>query len=118
MKITTRVYGTLASWMVGGLALILAALYVSTSFLIVLLVFMFSLAAILFHTRCPWCRYPILKRERRTNIGHLAVWVPVVPERCPRCGHQLAGARSTRDRHGRVARGRKNPRPAERGPSK
>ena len=89
MTVRARVYGTLLVWMVLSLALGLAALYLSTAYLILVLVLQIVAAVIVMRTRCPHCGYPVLKRERRTDIGHLTVWVPVVEERCHRCGRPL-----------------------------
>lgn len=44
------------------------------------------LALYLMTLRCPNCRYPLLKRERRTSIGHLTVWMGWPARRCSRCG--------------------------------
>jgi len=88
MSIRQRIYGAFAVWIIGGLALGAAMVY-DERFLIPLLVLQVLIASITMRARCPVCGYPVLKRERRTDIGRFTVWVARVPRCCTNCGAPL-----------------------------
>jgi hypothetical protein len=93
MSIRWRIYGTFAIWLAGSLALGLAAAYVNELFLVPILVLLVAAGFVALQTRCPACGHPVLKREARTTIGHIEVWVPLVPKYCAHCGAPLTSPR-------------------------
>lgn len=87
MPARRKVYLAWLIWVVGGMAFgALGAATENGLWFVLLGVLFVGTAVFTMNVRCGRCRYPLLKRERTTDIGHLTVWVPVVPRHCPRCG--------------------------------
>ncbi len=66
--------------------------YFPSLFAIALVSGLVLLALYLVSVKCPKCSYPVLKREKRTGIGHLTVWVGWPPKCCSRCGTPFSAA--------------------------
>ena len=85
-----KLYLGLFVLVIGGTALAVLGATTGNGLWFVLLAVLFvGTAVFLMNIRCARCGYPVLKRERKTAIGHLTVWVSAVPSHCRNCGRRL-----------------------------
>jgi len=77
------------TWFIGGSALLLASLYLTDYFLVLLLALFGSIGIYVLGLKCPICNKRVLRNPARILGKEFYIWTPWIPRKCTQCGKEL-----------------------------
>lgn len=78
-----------AVWFILGVILILGSMYITSYFIIPLIVVVIIIGIIAMNIRCPYCNKSVLSNKIKLFGFEFIVCTPWIPNNCPKCGKAL-----------------------------